>query len=145
MALAGFLRPHQIMSRYHALQDLGFISRQCHTLHLHLHALRQLLHSHAAPRWLRLSKMLYVFFIHLRKILHIRQEHRHLHYFGEIGSRGFENSGEVLYAEACFMADRAGGEGTVGESGELPGDVNGVGGGDRLGLGSGLLVVGQRW
>lgn len=50
------------------------ISRQRNTLNLHRHPLRQLMHRHTAPRRL-MRKMLPVFAVHLREIIHRGEEY----------------------------------------------------------------------
>ena len=88
-------------------------SRQSHTLHLHLHPLRQLLNGHTAPRRLRVPKMQFVFPIHFRKILHIRQEHRHLHHLAQVTAGLFEDLVDVFDAEGGFVGDCSGWQGAV--------------------------------
>ncbi len=78
--------------------------------------------------------MLLILRIHLRKIIHVRQKHRHLHHFTQIRACGFEYGAEVGDAEGGLVGDGAGREFAGGEGGELAGDVDGVGGGDCLGL-----------
>ena len=80
--------------------------------------------------------MQFVFPIHLREILHVRQKDRHLDHLAQVAAGFFEDLVHVLDAEGGFVGDRAGGQGAVGQGGELAGDVDCVRGADGLGVGA---------
>lgn len=76
--------------------ETSFLLWQRHTLHLNLHALRQLFNSNTTPCRTCLPKMLLILSIHLRKILHIRQKDRHLHHLGYVAVCGLQYIAQVL-------------------------------------------------
>jgi len=76
--------------------------------------------------------MQFILPINLRKIPHIRQEHRHLHHPAQIATSLLQDLVNIFDAEGGFVGDGAGGEGAVCEGGELAGDVDCVGGSDGL-------------
>ena len=78
--------------------------------------------------------MQFVFPIHFREILHIRQEHRHLDHFTQVAAGFFEDLVDVFDAERGFVGDCSGGQGAVCKGGELAGDVDCVRGTDCLGV-----------
>lgn len=109
-------------------------SRQSHTLHLHLHPLRQLLNRHTAPRRLRIPKVQLVLPIHFGKVFHIRQEDRHLDHLAQVAAGFFEDLVDVLDAEGGFVGYRSRGQGAVCQGGQLARDVDCVRGTDSLGV-----------
>ena len=80
--------------------------------------------------------MLLILGIHLREIPHVRQEDRHLDHFGQRGAGRLQDRGQVGDAEGRLGPDAAaaGGQGPVGQGGQLAGYVDGVRGADGLGL-----------
>ena len=92
--------------------------------------------------------MQFIFPIHFRKVLHIRQEDRHLDHLAQVAAGFAEDLVDVFDAEGGFVGDCSGGQAAVCEGGELAGDVDCVRGADCLGVGAcywraqGILVGG---
>ena len=78
--------------------------------------------------------MLLILPIHFRKIRHIRQEHIHLDDLLHAATGGGEDGADVGDTGAGFFGDATGDEGSSGCAGDLTGDVDCLGGGDRLRL-----------
>ena len=98
-------------------------SRQCNTLNLHIHTLRQLLHRHATPRRLA-HKPLLVLAVQLREIPHVRQEHVDLDHLLERGVGGGEDGLDVGAAGCRFLGDGTRDEVAGGSGRDLARDVD---------------------
>lgn len=75
-----------------------------------------------------------ILLIHPPKIPHVRQKHRHLDHLLQRRPGRRQDRRQVPDAEGGLVGDAAGGEGAVGQGGQLAGYVDGGGGEDGLGL-----------
>jgi hypothetical protein len=111
-------------------------SCQRNTLNLNRGPLRQLIYCNTAPRWL-VRKPFLISTIHLREIVHARQEHIDFDDFADIASGCFQNGRQVLDAEVGHLANAGGreGENLAGRGArDLAGAVNCLRGSYCLGL-----------
>lgn len=117
--------------------------KQCNTLDLHIHPLRQLMHRHTTPRRL-VAEPLLILGVHLRKIPHVHQEHIHFHHLSNRRSPFFQDRFKILDARTRLVGYAAGYQGAAGVGGDLSAAIDLRGGADGLGLWGRGKLVGMR-
>ena len=87
----------QLCPHFHKIRP-SYLRQHSNTLNLHIRPQRKLLSSNTSPTRLRLTPVLLINLVHLRKILHIIDEDVDFHDVFDCGPGGFEDGGEIFYA-----------------------------------------------